>query len=152
MTNIQEILDKIGKSPVSDQRELNRIRATFKSRKKVYVFKHGKLFEQFDTVNELISKYGEAVKCRLRRTTEHKGLFFSYKPIYNPRKKIVTGGENKRGVEAFDKFGNLLGSYPSILECSKYMDLPESCIRLVCRGKRKHSRGYTFKYKNSLSL
>lgn len=74
---------------------------------------------------------------------------------YNPKEEMIRvcklNGKNGKKVEMF-KDGNKIGEYKSIKElCDVFNEknkekLEPSLVSYVCTGKRKHHKGYTFKY------
>lgn len=49
-------------------------------------------------------------------------------------------------VGAFDDNGELIREFSSILEAANTLNVNDSCISGVLRGRRKHCRGYIWKY------
>lgn len=54
----------------------------------------------------------------------------------------------ERVVCQFDKLGNLISTYPSILYASKVLGISPSCIGGCCRGALKTYKGFIWKYGN----
>ena len=56
---------------------------------------------------------------------------------------------NSRPVLQMDLDGNVIKEYPSVMEASRQMNLPENCIRHCCQNRSGHNtaRGFIWKYK-----
>ena len=66
--------------------------------------------------------------------------------------KIKNGKANGKRVVMYDLDGSFIAEYPSTKELARRffaetgIKLNDSAISLVCNGKQKHHKGYTFKY------
>jgi len=60
-----------------------------------------------------------------------------------------TGSKNwlSKEVCKFDLSGNLIQTYPAVMEAMRQTGIGESCIRNVIYGKQKTAGGYKWKYK-----
>lgn len=65
------------------------------------------------------------------------------------RQRSTDNHGNSRPVLQMDLDGNVIKEYPSVMEASRQMDLPENCIRHCCQNRRGHytARGYRWKFK-----
>lgn len=52
----------------------------------------------------------------------------------------------EREVAQYDKLGNLISIYPSIIYASKVLGISPSCIGGCCRGTSKTYKGFIWKY------
>ena len=65
---------------------------------------------------------------------------------YGTRNKRVAESLSKK-VQMFDKFtGELLATFPSLMEAERVTGIPHGNISKCCIGKRKSSGGYVWKY------
>lgn len=64
----------------------------------------------------------------------------------NTYKRLTTKSYIRRPVKAFNLDGKEVGQYDSIREASEALEVERSHISSVCKGKRKTTGGYTFKY------
>ena len=84
----------------------------------------------------------------------------SYLPSEQTRKKMsVIGKKNAkygsdnpaaRKVIVFDLKSNFIGQFDTAREAAKKLNINSSHISSVCKGKRKHTFGYVFKYADKL--
>lgn len=59
----------------------------------------------------------------------------------------VAHEKRKKRVAQIDKTGkHILNTFDSAREAAKYIGIHENCISRVCRGERKFSKGYSWKY------
>ena len=64
------------------------------------------------------------------------------------RKNAVFAHEaNRKPVVQFDKQGNFIAEFTCAAEAMRVLNLPNAKISEVCKGKRKSTFGYVFKYK-----
>ena len=64
------------------------------------------------------------------------------------RKNAVFAHEaNRKPVVQFDKQGNFIAEFTCAAEAMRILNLPNAKISDVCKGKRKSTFGYVFKYK-----
>ena len=80
--------------------------------------------------------------CYQNETLSDGDLYERYvmvRPSANPH------GHNAK-IEVFDNLGNSLGEFNSIEQVAKLYNLDPSSISKVCRGKLKHTGGYSMKY------
>lgn len=61
------------------------------------------------------------------------------------------GLNRERGVEVYSG-GEFLGAFPSLTEASTFTGVSTDKICNICRGKRKASKGFTFKYVSDDSI
>jgi group I intron endonuclease len=65
-------------------------------------------------------------------------------------KGVFAGSKNPaaRAIQAFDKNGNFIAEYNTAREAAKDLNIGECWkhIPAVCKGQRKHTCGYVFKY------
>jgi len=95
MTNIQEILDKIGKLPISKPKMVGVYTSkNWRTSKKVFVFdKNGELIDTLISTKHLRKLYGEgAYDCLTHEKPNKKGLSFSYNQNFICKKKFKGSG------------------------------------------------------------
>jgi hypothetical protein len=56
-------------------------------------------------------------------------------------------GNTKIPIVAYDKNGKFVGEYDSTTIAANILNVKQPAISYVINGKRKHAKGYTFKYK-----
>jgi len=77
--------------------------------------------------------------CNLEWCTNSENQIHAYKNgLEKPR--------FKRKVKQYDLNGNYINSYEYILDAKKVLNIDNSSISAVCRGKRKTAGGYIWKY------
>lgn len=99
MTNIQDILDKIGESHITDPRIVamwSSIKR--KTPKKVFVFdENGKLIDTLMSTKQLRELYGEgAYDCLTYQKPNKKGFSFSYNENFICKKKFKGSGRPRK--------------------------------------------------------
>lgn len=59
-----------------------------------------------------------------------------------------------RAIVAFDKNGTFIGQFETAREAAEKLNIGECWkhIPAVCKGQRKHTRGYVFQYKDDLNM
>jgi len=141
MTNIQEILDKIGKSPISKDIYIQKVNAAFKRTKPVYVFDtSGKIIETYPSKKVFQSVYGD-VRSTMRRRLFLRGKFFSYENNFNPKESRKT--HRKQRVKLF-KDGVFIQEFESQGDCAKFLGLSYRSISMALNGTlRKLKKSYT---------
>lgn len=116
-------------------------------KKSVYQYDlDGKLAAEYDSLESAASAVN-ADKRTISNTCigknkSCKGYFWSYKLYLNYK---VTDNR-KKPVLQFDLEGNLLAEYISAAEASRKTNVFKSCITKCCRGERKTSGGFIWKY------
>lgn len=58
----------------------------------------------------------------------------------------VAHKKRRRPVIQYSKEGKELRRFPSAREASKFVNIHENCVSRVCRGERKYTAGYIWKY------
>ncbi len=71
-----------------------------------------------------------------------KGFLWSYSPTAPTGKK----DERKKKVVQLDLNHNIVSEYKSVAEASRSSGVSKTCISRCCRGERKQSVGYVWKY------
>lgn len=153
MKNIQDILDKIGKSGITRESVVS-FYSNKSNTKPVYVFDSlGNLIETHPSNTVCRKIYGAMVDKRIRSGLQDpQGRFFSYSNKFKPKQKKTIKGRpvEPRPILVF-KNGILVGEYENYRVLCDTLGLDSSAIYKVIHGKISHHRGYTFKFKNSLS-
>lgn len=153
MTNIQDILDKIGKSKITRNCVVSFLSNKSNTRP-VYVFdSSGNLITTYPSNTACRKIYGAMVDKRIRSgLQDHQGRYFSYSNVFKPKQKKTIYG---RPVESRPilvlKNGILVGEYENYRVLCDSLGLDSSAIYKVIHGKNSHHKGYTFKWKNSLT-
>jgi hypothetical protein len=52
-----------------------------------------------------------------------------------------------KSVVVYNKDGTVVGEYPSGRECARQLQIPQTNVTKVCKGKLKSTGGYVIKYK-----
>lgn len=55
----------------------------------------------------------------------------------------------RRPVICYDSLGNYHSEYLSVTDASNFLNLNASSVSAVCNGKRNHTKGFIFRYKDS---
>lgn len=102
------------------------------------------IFDDLTSAGKSINKTKQAIS-RACLSVSHtlSGYYWSYdyqKP-FKPEKD-----NRKKAVLQFDLEGNLLAEYVSASEASRKTTVLKSCITKCCRGERKTSGGFIWKY------
>lgn len=64
------------------------------------------------------------------------------------RENVIFAHEaNRKPILQFDKHGNFIAEFSCAAEAMRVLNLPNAKISEVCKGKRKSTFGYVFKYK-----
>jgi len=154
MTNIQEILDKIGKSGITKESVVS-FYSNKSNTKPVYVFdSSGNLIATHPSNTVCRKIYGAMVDKRIRSGLQDpQGRYFSYFNVFKPKQKKTIKGRpvEPKPILVF-KNGIYVGEYENYRVLCDTLGLDSSRIYRVINGKSSHHKGYTFKYKNSLSL
>lgn len=82
--------------------------------------------------------------CCLHKRNQSNGYIWRYDGDNDVEHKKKT---NAIPVVQLDKNGNFISEYKSISEASKKLGISSSKICICCKGKRKYTGGYKFKYK-----
>ncbi len=61
-------------------------------------------------------------------------------------RKPYGGYSRQKPISKYDRLGNKLASYPSIAEAARQNETGEKEIILVAKGRRRHHRGFVWKY------
>lgn len=116
-------------------------------KKSVYQYDlDGKLVAEYNSLENAASAINASKKsisntC-LGKNKSCKGYFWSYQLYLNF--KLLD--ERKKEVMQFSLTGELIARYKSVAEASEKSGLSKSCISRVCRGERKTSGGFIWKY------
>ena len=140
--------------------ESNRIQS---KNRKVYQIdpKTGNIIKTWDSISnierELNINHSLIVAC-CGLKPEHKtagNYAWRYIEDYNPDtdKNILIQQSkripnNSKIILQYDSNNNLIGEYINSGDASRSTGIPQSSITKYCRGERKDSRGYIWKYKN----
>ena len=97
---------------------------------------------------ETRKRIGKASKCRIRSEETRKKM--SEIALITGKCK---GSKNPaaKAILAFDKDGNFIGKYETAREAAEDLNIGQCWkhIPSVCKGERKHTCGYVFKYANN---
>jgi len=121
---------------------------------------NGNFVNEFTSVGEAVAQTGiinVSPCCRGIRNMAGKYIW-KYKTSENyPKiidvgfiKKMMHFGNYERAVIQYDMNLNLLGEFSSIKEASIKSGCQRGKIVNVCKGDRKHTKGFIWKYKNNL--
>lgn len=82
--------------------------------------------------------------CRKGRCASAGGFMWKY---YTTDDNIEPYNiNNKKAVTLIDSDNNIIKKFDSVKEAAKQLNVSEGNIWSVCKGKRKHTKGYRFKY------
>ena len=108
----------------------------------------GNLLQTFDCLEDAAysvggSKQSISTSCRSVNNT-YRGSYWSYeyKEPFSPTKD-----KRKKEVIQLSLEGKLINQYSSVADASKISGISKSCISRVCRGERRQSGGFVWKYK-----
>ncbi len=118
-------------------------------KKMVYQFDlRGNLINEFDSLSTAASTIGVDKKrisqACLSSTHLLNSQYWSYnkkftiKDSYDKRKKVVC---------KYEINGEFVAKYKSVAEASRQTGISKTCISRCCRGERKYSSGFIWKYK-----
>lgn len=120
--------------------------------------------EIFDTLTKAANKYKISSSSNIRLCCQHKREFagelpdgtrlqweFYDKNMIFIKKDQVQRSNKERPILQYDLGKNFLKEWKSAKECSIYTGLQRSKISNVCRGKRKQTGGYIFRYKDEVN-
>lgn len=117
-------------------------------KKTVYQFDlQGNLLASFDGLKEIESKLRHdkrRVSNACTNATIWKGSYWSYSQ--NNTFKPPRDGRKKK-VFQYSLDGDLLTHYISVAEASRETGISKTCISRCCRGERKSSSGFIWRYK-----
>lgn len=65
-----------------------------------------------------------------------------------PKLKSKKYESQRKPVIQYDKSGNIIGSYKSMVEAENNTGIPRKLISAVCRGRNKNAYGYVWRYTN----
>ena len=131
MTNIQEILDNIGKKYPTNNSVVSE-----SNKKLIYVFsKDGQLLEVCKQRRDAEKKYGwQTITNILRRNTSMNGIWVSYTNKFNPRIAINKAQPKKIKIIFED---DTIKQYESRKKCCQQLGWNEDLLYNIIRGKRK---------------
>lgn len=108
----------------------------------------GKLVNEYSCLTDAGNAVNATKQCISRACLSvnniYNGFYWSYE--YNVP---FSPAEDSRRKNVFQLSvdGELLAEYKSVAEASEQTGLSKTCISRVCRGERKYSGGYIWKYK-----
>ena len=118
-------------------------------KKTVYQFDlDGNLIASFDGLKEIQVTLGHdkrRVSNACTTATLWKGSYWSYSQ--NNTFKPTQDGTKKK-VLRYSLDGEILAQYNSVAEASRKTGISKTCISRCCRGERKSSSGFLWKYKD----
>ncbi|WP_233264929.1 MULTISPECIES: NUMOD1 domain-containing DNA-binding protein [unclassified Flavobacterium] len=117
--------------------------------KTVYQFDlAGNLIASFDGLKEIQSMLGhdkKRISNACLTATLWKGSYWSYS-LKNTFKPVTDN--RKKKVFQYSLNGEILARYNSVAEASRITGLSKTCISRCCRGERKSSLGFLWKYQD----
>lgn len=90
-------------------------------------------------------KWTEESKAKLRKTQIERGIININKIKKNPNKRTY-GGCVTRPIVQKDDNGNIIKIWVSMSDASRVLNIPVPHLVRVCKGLRKHSRGFVWEY------
>ena len=112
-----------------------------------YDFKDGSLIKQYNGLEEasdvINSSKQHISRACLSVNNTFGGFYWSYEYKVPFKPKMDS---RKREVYQLSLNGQLLAKYVSVSEASRQSGVSKTCISRVCRGERKFSGGYMWKY------
>ena len=111
----------------------------------------------FDSINKgyNISSYGsahshteETKKLLSELQTGEKHPFYG-KHLSEEHKKSISKSKGVNGIIQFSKEGKVIAEYPSEMEACRHTGCDNSNISKCCKGERKSTGGYIWRYKKS---
>jgi group I intron endonuclease len=123
--------------------------ASFEQRQVLSAYRKGKTYEEI---------FGEVEAKRLRE--HHRQLRLGYKhstetkkkmskPSHRKGKKIGPNFGTSTPIYQLNKKGDIVREFYSITEASNELNLSQSTIQDICKGKVKKPRFHNFKYKHN---
>lgn len=120
----------------------------------------GEYIAEFDSIQETseITGAGASQICAVCRNNcirkSSGGYLWCYKDEYDPDKEYVYEAKYKesncKAIIQYDLEGNFIAEYKSITDACRALHLSGgSYISEVCKGKRKHYKGFLWKYKTT---
>lgn len=117
----------------------------------------GNFIQEYESIEHITDKEGKAhiSDCCNKKRNSALGYIWRYKDISNaqcntegyydvkPYQKVVNG---EKEVIVYDIQGNFCGKYKSMQEAARKYGTTTALMGAVCRGERKHSKGYIFAY------
>ena len=101
-------------------------------------------FENLTLASETIGVRKQDI-CRACWNVNH--TLGGYLWSYEFKEKFIPESDNrKKEVVQYNLNGNLLAQYSSVAEASRKSGLSKTCIARCCRGERKQSGGFFWKY------
>lgn len=111
-----------------------------------YCMETGKLLNSFKTLQEAADSVGayrtSISNACLGYNKSCKGYYWSYEDL----EKLVMEDKRTKCVCKYTLTGELITKYDSVSQASKKTGLSRTCIARVCRGERRHSGGFKWKY------
>ena len=118
-------------------------------RKKVYQFdvKNGELinsFEDLERASKALNLNRKSISnACLGYTKSYKGFIWSYSKVFDSDYKI---DERKKSVSQFSLNEKFIENFKSASEASRITGISKTCITRCCRGERKYTGGFVWKY------
>lgn len=78
----------------------------------------------------------------------HAGYIQPIEKYRKPPKSMATRNNGDKPVKCIDKFGEMVGTYPSIKQAAAATNTTASGISLCLSGKHKTSGGYRWEYED----
>lgn len=142
----------------SDIEPYNSFHPVPKHRKAVLQYDlEGNFIQEHESIEYITNKESKAhiSDCCNKKRNSALGYIWRYKDISNarcdtegyydvkPYQKVING---EKEVLVYNIQGEFCGKYKSMQEAAREYDTTTALIGTVCRGERKHSKGYIFAY------
>ena len=112
-----------------------------------YSIEDGNLVNTYDSLESAANAVSAYKTCVGNACTGQnktcKGYYWSYSSHTSP---IKLKDERRKTVVQMDLDGRILYEYKSVAEASRKTGISKTCISRVCRGERKSSGGFLWKY------
>jgi len=106
----------------------------------------GSLVNTFEGLESASKEVGAHKTCVGNACTGQSKTCKGYHWSYSATFPIGVVDERKKRVVQFDLKNNFVAEYCSVAEASSSSGLSKTCISRCCRGERKQSGGYIWKY------
>ena len=112
-----------------------------------YSIEDGSLVNTYDSLQSAANAVNAYKTCVgnvcIGQNKTCKGYFWSY----SSTSPLKVKDERRKPVMQMDTKGLILAKYSSVAEASRYTGISKSCIARCCRGERKSTGGFLWKYK-----
>lgn len=117
--------------------------------KNVYQFnpKNGELincFEDLEKASQTLNLKRKSISnACLGYSKSYKGFIWSYSKVFNPDYKI---DDRIKSVYQYSLDDKLISTFKSASDASRITGISKTCITRCCRGERKQSAGFLWRY------